>query len=151
MAFSGSHSHQWADVLRTDAVRQTVRTQQTRSDHTQGEIFVAEKTRRNSLTQSKLQRCNPWPHVANRHISISQLLSFRCHSHYYVSGLRRSRLSQPTFPLWRRSHYNVSRLRRSQPPFSLWRHSRCDVIRYWAGHAPLRSYVRYRHLTAFNI
>ena len=22
-----------------------------------------------------LQRCNPWPHVANRHISISQLLS----------------------------------------------------------------------------
>jgi len=64
------------------------------------------------------ERCNPWPHVANRHISISQLLS-----------------------LWRHSHYDVSRLRcsrRSKPPFSLWRHSHCDVIRYWAGHALLR-------------
>ena len=47
-----------------------------------------------------LERCNPWPHVANRIISIIQLLS-----------------------LWRHSHYDVSRLRRSQPPFSLWRHS----------------------------
>jgi len=39
---------------------------------------------------------NPWPHVVNRHISTSQLLSF-----------------------WRHSHYDVSRLQRSQPPFSL--------------------------------
>jgi len=35
------------------------------------------------------ERCNPWPHVANHHISISQLLSFWRHSrspcsHYYV-------------------------------------------------------------------
>jgi len=64
---------------------------------------------------SLLEQCNPWPHVANRHISVSQQLS-----------------------LWRQSHYDVSRVRRSrrsQPPFSLWRHSHCDVIRYWAGHA----------------
>jgi len=59
-----------------------------------------------------LERCNPWPHVANRHIFISQLLS-----------------------LWRHSHYDILRLWRSQPPFSLWRHSHYDVIRYWAGHA----------------
>jgi len=26
-----------------------------------------------------LDRCNPWPHVANRHISISQLLSSCCY------------------------------------------------------------------------
>jgi len=30
---------------------------------------------------NKLERCNPWPHVANRHISISQLLSSWRHSH----------------------------------------------------------------------
>jgi len=46
----------------------------------------------------KLQRCNPWPHVANCHISISQLLSLWRHSHYDVSRLRRS---SP------RSHYDV--------------------------------------------
>jgi len=63
-----------------------------------------------------IERCNyPWPHVANRHISISQLLSLWRHSHYDICRLRRSR--------------------RSQPPFSLWRHSHCDVIRYWTGHA----------------
>jgi len=58
-----------------------------------------------------LERCNPLPHVANRHISISHLLS-----------------------LWRHSHYDVSRLWRSQPTFS-WRHCHCDVISYWADHA----------------
>jgi len=74
-----------------------------------------------------LERCNPWPHVADRHISTSHLLS-----------------------LWPHSHYDVSRLRRSQPPFSLWRHSHCDVIHYWAGHA--HHYGRtYGHLTTFNI
>jgi len=80
---------------------------------------------------SILERCNPWPHVANRHISISQLLS-----------------------LWRHSHYDVSRLRRSQPPFScittsfpLWRHSLLSWPR-----PLLRTYERtYGHLTAFNI
>ena len=50
----------------------------------------------------ELQRCNPWPHVANHRISISQLLS-----------------------LWRHSHYDIWH---SQPPFPLWRHSHCDVI-----------------------
>jgi len=35
----------------------------------------------NSNTAFKiwLQHCNPWPHVANRHISISQLLSLWRH------------------------------------------------------------------------
>jgi len=89
-----------------------------------------------------LERCNPWPHVAHRHISTSQLLS-----------------------LWRHSHYAVSRLRRSQSPFSLWRYSYCDVIRYWAGHAhryvlnggrggkvSVRTYWRtYGHLTEFKL
>jgi len=37
-----------------------------------------------------LERCNPWPHAANRHISISQLLSSWRHTHYDVSRLRRS-------------------------------------------------------------
>ena len=32
----------------------------------------------------KLERCNPWPRVANRHISISRLLSLWRHSHYDV-------------------------------------------------------------------
>jgi len=31
-----------------------------------------------------LERCNPWPHVFNRHISISQLLSLWRHSRYDV-------------------------------------------------------------------
>jgi len=31
-----------------------------------------------------VERCNPWPHVANRHISISQLLSLWRHFHYDV-------------------------------------------------------------------
>ena len=75
------------------------------------------------------ERCNPWPHVANRHISISQLLSLRRHS-----------------------HYDVIRLGRAQPPFSFWRQSHCDVIRYWTGHAHhyRRTYVTYGHLTTFN-
>jgi len=63
------------------------------------------------LVSIVLEQCNPWPHVANRHISISQLLLLWCHS-----------------------YYDVSRLRRSQPR-SQWRHSHCDVIHYWAGHA----------------
>ena len=81
----------------------------------------------------RLERCNPWKHVANRRISISQLLSLWRHSHYDVSRLRRSR--------------------RSQPPFSLWRHSHSDVIRYWSGHAHRygRTYVRTDTITAFNI
>jgi len=38
----------------------------------------------------KLERCNPWPHVASRHISgrysqrLSQLLSLWRHSHYDI-------------------------------------------------------------------
>jgi len=30
----------------------------------------------------RVERCNPWPHVVNRHISISQLLSLWRHSRY---------------------------------------------------------------------
>ena len=33
-----------------------------------------------------VQPCNPWPHVASRHISISQLLSLWRHSHCNVIG-----------------------------------------------------------------
>jgi len=39
-----------------------------------------------------LERCKPWPHVANRHISsrhcqrLSQLFSLWCNSHYDVIG-----------------------------------------------------------------
>jgi len=67
-------------------------------------------------TLTILERCNPWPHVANRHIS---------KSHCDVS---------------------LSRLGRSQPAsqlFTLWCHSHSDVIRYWAGHAQRygRTYV----------
>jgi len=40
---------------------------------------------------ASLERCNPWPHVAN---------------HPRVSRLRRS---QPPFLLWRHSHYDVIR------------------------------------------
>jgi len=53
---------------------------------------------------SILERCNPWPHVANRHISIRRLTGYGT-----------------SFSLW--DHSCVLRLRRSQPPFSLWRHS----------------------------
>jgi len=31
-----------------------------------------------------LEHCNPWPHITNRHVPISQLLSLWCHSHYDV-------------------------------------------------------------------
>jgi len=36
------------------------------------------------LASTALERWNPWPHVPNRHISISQLLSLWRHSHYDV-------------------------------------------------------------------
>jgi len=36
------------------------------------------------IAAKTLERCNPWPHVAIRHISISQLLSLWRHSHYDV-------------------------------------------------------------------
>jgi len=80
-----------------------------------------------SLVLITLEWCNPWPLVANRHISISQILS-----------------------LWRHSHYDVSRLRRSQFPFSLWRHSHCDVFATELA-TPTVTDIRYGHLTAFNI
>jgi len=79
-----------------------------------------------------VERCNPWSHVANRHISISQLR---------------------VLSLWRHSHDDVSRPRWSQSPFSLWRNFHCDIIWYSAGHAHRygQTYVGYGHLTAFNI
>jgi len=67
-----------------------------------------------------LERCNPWPHVANRHISgryhqrLSQLLLLWRHFHYDVIraagayGARNPRLSQQ-FSLRRHSHYDVIR------------------------------------------
>jgi len=76
--------------------------------------------------QKALERCNPWPRVANRHITISQLLPLWRHSHFdgygYAYGARSPR-----------SHY--------------------AVIRYWTVHAHRygRTYVRYGHLTAYNI
>jgi len=78
-----------------------------------------------------LERYNPWPHVANRHISINQLL-------------------------WRRSHYDVVLIMTS---FSLWRHSRAYGARSPRSHydvilmtlfATERYGRRHGHLTAFN-
>jgi len=60
------------------------------------DLFSRVDEHRRHIEVSRSEPCNPWPHVANRRISISQLLSLRRHS-----------------------HYGVSRLRRSQPPFSL--------------------------------
>ena len=80
---------------------------------------------------SPLERCNPWPHVANRRISISQLLSLWRHSHYDVIRVSRAYGTgspRSYYDVVRHSYYDiVSRLRRSQPPFSLWRHSHYDV------------------------
>ena len=42
-----------------------------------------------------LERCNPWPHVANRHISMSQLLSLWRHSHYDVIFIMTSLAPRP--------------------------------------------------------
>jgi len=38
-------------------------------------VLVATLENRLCSCYKVLERCNPWPHVANRHISISQLLS----------------------------------------------------------------------------
>jgi len=73
----------------------------------------------------KLERCNPWPHVANRHIS-SQLLSLWRHSYYDVV---------------RAAHAYGARNPQLSQLFSLWCHSHYDVIRYWIGHAQ-----RYGHM-----
>jgi len=62
-----------------------------------------------SLTEVYVvERWNPWPHVANRHISISQLLS-----------------------LWRHSHYGVIRYWAGET--REWRHNENDVIMIIAG------------------
>jgi len=75
-----------------------------------------------ALLTINIERCNPWPHVTNRHISISQLLS-----------------------LWRHSHYDVIRVCRAialtapvliMTLFSLWRH----LLLSWP-HPPLRTCV----------
>jgi len=44
--------------------------------------FDNDQSNRHFIDFVELERCNPWPHVINRHISISQLLSFWRHSHY---------------------------------------------------------------------
>jgi len=53
-----------------------------------------------------LERYNPWPHVANRHISTSQLLPLWHHSHYDAAPIP----IMTSFSLW---HYDISHLRRS--------------------------------------
>jgi len=60
------------------------------------DLFSRVDEHRRHIEVSRSAPCNPWPHVANRRISISQLLSLRRHSHYDVSRLRRS---QPPFLL----------------------------------------------------
>jgi len=74
-----------------------------------------------STISEVLERCNPWPHVANRHVSISQLLSLWRHSHYDFSRLRRSRRLQPAFSLWRHSDYDAAASVLIITSFSLWR------------------------------
>jgi len=56
-------------------------------------------------TFDKLERCNPWPHVANCHISISQLLLLWRHSHYDLAptALAAPVLIMTSFSLWRHS------------------------------------------------
>ena len=78
-----------------------------------------------------LERCNPRPHVANHHIS-DQLLSLWRHSQYDVSGARGARSH--------RSHYDVI-LNVTSFATELATPTVMDV----------RTYVRYGHLTAFNI
>jgi len=68
---------------------------------------------------TRLERCNPWPHVANRHYLHKPAI-----------------IIVTSFSLWR--HWRVSCLRRSQPPFSLWRHSLLSWPR-----PSLRTYVGY--------
>ena len=84
---------------------------------------------------TSLKRCNPWPHVANRHISISQLLLLWRHSHYDVSRLR---CSQP------RSHYDVilihSLLSWSRP--LLWTYERTETL-------PRLLYIKMSHWCYF--
>ena len=77
---------------------------------------------RSPFASLKLEWCNPWPHVAIRHICISHLLSLWCHSHYDTD------------------------LVLIMTSFSLWGHS----LLSWP-HPPLRTNVCCRHLTAFNI
>ena len=87
-------------------------------------FFIARQSRFNAHCKV-LECCNPWPHVANRRTSISQLLSLWRHSYYDV--IRASRAFGARSP---RSHY--------------------DVIRYWGGHT--QRYGRtYGHLAVFKI
>jgi len=81
--------------------------------------------------KSVLERCNPWPHVANRHISISQLLSLRRHSRYDV--IRASSAYGARSP---RSDYDV-----------------ILVVTSFATElaTPTVTDVRNGHLTAFNV
>jgi len=78
-----------------------------------------------------LERCNSWPHVANRHISISQLLSLWHHFHNDV--IRASRAYCARSPC---SHYDVILI----------------VMSFATELAtPTVTDVHYGHLTAFNV
>jgi len=79
-----------------------------------------------------LEPCNPWPHVANHHISISQQLSLWRHSHYDVTraarayGARKFATRSPAVPI--------------MTSFSLWRHSLLTTS--VTDERTLRTYVR---------
>ena len=70
-----------------------------------------------------LEQCNPWPHVANRHISISELLSLSRHSHYDV--IRASRAYGAGSP---RSHYDINLIMTSRAYGARSPRSHYDVI-----------------------
>jgi len=73
-------------------------------------VSVETRHEQQSLNQKQLERCNPWPHIANRHISISQQPASQLFSLWHHSLLSRRRpalRTGPSLPL---------------PPFSISKH-----------------------------
>ena len=98
-------------------------------------IKLNENLTASSMLLFILARCNPWSHVANRHLPISQLLSLWRHSHYHV--IRASRAYGARSP---RSYYDVILIVTSFAT-ELATPTVTDV----------RTLRTYGHLTAFNI
>jgi len=77
-----------------------------------------------------LERCNPSPHVANRHISICQLLSLRCQCHYdVIRELSSSRLVQSAS--WQSASWRIRELSSYRASYAYGARSPCshyDVI-----------------------
>ena len=113
-----------------------------------------------------LERCNPWPHVANRHISITTTTTtttvlrpfVRDYLPYLGEPVPEETLTHPPsirhisisqlLSLWRHSHYDVIRASRQLSRPSEWRHKENDVITITAG---LWRYADWRHVaTGFN-